>query len=128
MRNIDAGGHDRRNSVIARSMARALYLVPAAALYVLFILWPLARLAVLSLDRWDGLTSPIFIGLSNYSAIFSDPGFSAELQHTLLWLVVTLIVPTVLGLLLALVLRPLPAGPRAALRALLILPLLLPTV
>jgi raffinose/stachyose/melibiose transport system permease protein len=118
----------RRPREIIRHSAPALCLLPALALYATFVLWPLARLAYLSLQRWDGLSTPSFVGLSNYAAIFADPGFAAELRHTLVWLAVTLTVPVLLGLLLALALRAVSPTPRALLRALLLLPLVFPTV
>ena len=106
----------------------ALYLLPALAIYATLALWPLARLAGLSLQRWDGLTPAVFVGLDNYAALWSDPGVGPELWHTLLWLGCTLIVPVVCGLALALLLRAVPPRLRALARALLLLPLLLPTV
>ena len=106
----------------------AAYLLPALALYALFVLWPLARLAVLSFQRWDGLTAPAFDGLDNYRAVFSDPGFPDELRHTLLWLLITLTVPALAGLALALLLHAMPPVLRTWARALLLLPLVFPTV
>jgi len=111
-----------------RALATAAYLLPALALYGLFVLWPLARLAVLSFQRWDGLTAPAFDGLDNYRTVFSDPGFPDELRHTLLWLLVTLTVPALAGLALALLLHAMPPVLRTWARALLILPLVFPTV
>lgn len=109
-------------------LSTAAYLLPALALYGLFVLWPLARLAVLSFQRWDGLTAPAFDGLDNYRTVFSDPGFPDELRHTLLWLLVTLTLPALAGLALALLLHAMPAALRTWARALLVLPLVFPTV
>ncbi|HVA92156.1 MAG TPA: ABC transporter permease subunit [Chloroflexota bacterium] len=108
--------------------AAAVYVLPALAVYGVFVLWPLARLAILSLERWDGFTPPVFVGLDNYAGLWNDPGFVQELRHSLLWLAVTLTVPVALGLALALLLRAVAPRPRAVLRALLLIPLLLPTV
>ena len=105
-----------------------LFVLPAALLYALFVLWPLVNLSILSLERWDGYTSPVFVGLQNYTGLGADPGFVQEAQHTVLWLVVTLTVPVGLGLVLALLLRLTPPAMRAVARALLLVPLLLPTV
>jgi len=106
-----------------------LFVLPAATLYALFVLWPVVRLMILSLQRWDGYTSPVFVGLQNYqTGLGADPGFTQEAQHTILWLAVTLTVPVGLGLVLALLLRLAPPTVRAVSRALLLVPLLLPTV
>ncbi|HEY8282931.1 MAG TPA: ABC transporter permease subunit [Chloroflexota bacterium] len=104
------------------------YVLPAATVYALFVLWPLARLVILSLQQWDGYTSPVFVGLRNYRGLGADPGFTQEVQHSLIWLAVTLTIPVCLGLALALLLRMAPPPLRAVPRALLLTPLLLPTV
>jgi raffinose/stachyose/melibiose transport system permease protein len=113
---------------ISRHVSPAVYLLPALAVYAVFVLWPLLRLVILSLEQWDGFTPPVFVGLDNYAIIWSDPGFPDELLHSLLWLAVTLTVPVGAGLVLALALRAVSAQLRAVLRALLLVPLLLPTV
>ncbi len=108
-----------------------LYVLPAGAVYGVFILWPLVRLALLSLMQWNGvslLSSAVFVGLRNYGALFQDPEFGDELLHSLWWLGVTLVVPALIGLGFALLLRSVPRAPRGILRALLLVPLLLPTV
>jgi raffinose/stachyose/melibiose transport system permease protein len=119
-------GHAAANAL--RKVAPGAYLLPALAVYAVFVLWPILRLAMLSLEQWDGFTAPSFVGLDNYAAVWSDPGFFQELAHSLLWLGVTLTVPVMLGLALALLLRTVPSRPRTVLRALLLIPLLLPTV
>lgn len=108
-----------------------LYVLPAGAVYGIFILWPLIRLAGLSLMQWNGaslLSSAVFVGFRNYSTLFQDPEFGDELSHSLWWLGVTLVVPALIGLGFALLLRSTPHAPRGVLRALLLVPLLLPTV
>jgi ABC-type sugar transport system permease subunit len=118
----------RRRQVARSHLAPLTYLLPAATLYMLFNLWPMVRLGVLSLEQWDGFTSPSFAGLANYGAVFSDPGFGDELRHTLVWLAVTLFVPVLIGLLLALLLAMMPRQLRAPVRAALLLPMVFPTV
>jgi len=111
-----------------RRAPAVLYVVPALALYGTFVLWPLARTGMLAVEQWDGYSAPSFVGFDNLASLWADPGFPAELQHSLIWLVVTLTVPVGLGLVLALLLQGTSRRLRAPLRGLLILPLLLPTV
>jgi len=108
-------------------LAFAGYVLPAGAVYGLFVLWPLLRLVWLSFTHWDGYTTPTPAGLSNYGALLTDPGFQTELGHSLTWLAVTLAVPVLLGLGLALLLARAPARLAAVCRALLLTPLLLPS-
>ncbi len=111
----------------ARRLPTAGYALPAFALYGLFLLWPLARVLWLSFQQWDGYGTPVFVGLANYGALIADPGFLAELQHSLIWLGVTLVVPVLLGLGLALLLGRAPKRLAAFCRAALMVPLLLPS-
>jgi ABC-type sugar transport system permease subunit len=101
--------------------------LPALALYAVFVLWPLAWLIGLSLMQWDGYSAPLFAGVANYGTLWADPSFLAELWHSLLWLGVALVVPVVLGLALALLLTSAPGRLRAVMRAVLLVSLLLPT-
>jgi len=114
-------------SQLWRRLAFAGYVLPAGAVYGLFVLWPLLRLVWLSFTHWDGYTTPTPAGLSNYGALLTDPGFQTELGHSLTWLAVTLAVPVLLGLGLALLLARAPSRLAAVCRALLLTPLLLPS-
>jgi raffinose/stachyose/melibiose transport system permease protein len=114
-------------AVRLRRLSVALYVVPAFSVYGVFVLWPLLRIAWLSLYQWDGYGTPVYTGFSNYGALVTGLGFSAELRHSLIWLAVTLTVPVALGLGLALLLARAPARLAAPCRALLIVPLLLPS-
>jgi raffinose/stachyose/melibiose transport system permease protein len=117
----------RRLSALRRShLTLAAYALPAFAVYALFILWPLVRVAWLSLLEWDGYGTPRFIGLDNYTALFADPGFTMELSHSLIWLAATLGVPMLIGLGLAFLVARAPAALAGLCRALLLVPLLLP--
>ncbi len=124
-------GRARKGAVGAarlwRGLALAGYVLPAGAVYGLFVLWPLLRVVWLSFTHWDGYTAPTPAGLSNYGALLTDSGFQTELGHSLTWLVVTLAVPVLLGLGLALLLARVPARLAAVCRALLLTPLLLPS-
>ena len=113
---------------MTRAGAAATFVMPALALYAGFVLWPLLRLAELSLSRWDGYGAPAFVGLANYRALLGDPAIGAELRHSLLWLAVTLCVPLVSGLALALLLNRASTRLRTASRVLLLVPLWLPTI
>jgi raffinose/stachyose/melibiose transport system permease protein len=116
-----------RAAALARRLAPALYLGPAAVVYGLFVLWPLLRILILSFERWDGYGPATFVGWSNYASLWADPGFVDELRHSLLWLGLTLIVPVLLGLSLALLSGRAPARPAGVCRAFLLVPLLLPS-
>jgi raffinose/stachyose/melibiose transport system permease protein len=79
-----------------------LFLLPALVLYCVFLVYPMLDSFAISLTSWDGLspTRP-FVGLANYQRIFQDPVAITALENNLIWTAVTLVVPTILGLLLA---------------------------
>jgi multiple sugar transport system permease protein/raffinose/stachyose/melibiose transport system permease protein len=85
-----------------------LMAVGPLAFFAIFVLWPLAQSMYYSLTKWNGLSDPEFIGLDNFSRLLSDPNFIRSFENTAIWLIVAVTVPTILGLLLAVLLdRPL---------------------
>ena len=87
------------------------FLAPAMLLYAVFLLFPIVSAVYLSFVRWNGFptTPQVWAGFDNYVDILTnDPVFYTALVNSLVWVVLSLIVPTVLALALALALnRPL---------------------
>ena len=95
---------------MTRGSRLSLFLMAAGplAFFIVFVIWPLAQSMWYSLTKWNGLSDPEFIGLDNFSRALADPNFVRAFENTAIWLVVAVTVPTVLGLLLAVLLdRPL---------------------
>lgn len=84
-----------------------LFLLPGVLIYVIFVFYPILNAFYLSFFRWDGISpDSAFVGIDNYVRIFTqDPTFWTALRNSALWVVLSLIVPTSLGLLLALALN-----------------------
>ncbi|MEA2026948.1 MAG: sugar ABC transporter permease, partial [Chloroflexota bacterium] len=81
------------------------------AFYAIFVLLPLAQSIQIATWNWNGLSEPEFIGLDNFTRALRDPLFIGAFRNTALWLIVAVTVPTILGLLLAVLLdRPLRAS------------------
>ncbi len=78
-----------------------LYILPALALYALFLLFPLGQTVWLSLLHWDGLTAATWAGTANYQALLTDPSLRGPFLHALVLLFFYAALPVVLGLLLA---------------------------
>lgn len=68
-----------------------------------------------------------FSGITNYKELFDEPGFSADLSHTLLFTVVSVTFEIVVGLALAVVLNKKFKG-RGIVRAAILIPWAVPTV
>ena len=82
-----------------------LFMLPALALYALFVLLPIVQAAHYSLYDWNGL-EPLnqFIGLANFERALSDPVFLGAVSHNAVIVVLSLAVqiPFALGLALML--------------------------
>jgi ABC-type sugar transport system permease subunit len=69
------------------------------------IIGPFFQTIFYSTTNWDGVSREYeFIGLINYTRVFTDPSFTLSLWHNVMWMVIFLLLPTGLGLLLAIVL------------------------
>ncbi len=105
-----------------------LFLLPALAIYGLLVLWPLARLVLLSLQDWNGLTPERrWVGFDNYIVLFADSSFWLAVGHNLQWLGMAAI-PILLGLVLAVLLFQARPRGRTTYRVVFFLPYTLPIV
>jgi raffinose/stachyose/melibiose transport system permease protein len=81
------------------------FLAPSLIIYMLFFLWPLSKLIRLSTYKWDGISEPVFVGLQNYQRLLtSDARFWGAFQNNLIWVFAALLIPTIIGLMLAILL------------------------
>lgn len=78
-----------------------LYILPALALYAVFLLYPFGQSVWLSFLHWDGLTVATGAGFDNYRDLFTDPSLRAPFGHALVLLIFYSALPVVIGLLLA---------------------------
>ncbi|MBB6222633.1 carbohydrate ABC transporter permease [Rhizobium leguminosarum] len=115
-----------RQSTHDPRMQAAILLVPALAIYAVFALYPMLNVVILSFQKWNGLdANRQFVGIANYSAIFTrDPVFWVAFRNTVIWTLMSLIFPPIVGLLLALSLNQKIFG-RNGLRAVFYLPVII---
>jgi raffinose/stachyose/melibiose transport system permease protein len=81
------------------------YLIPALVLYCWFLLYPMLDAVRLSFFQWSGFRTeePTFVGIDNYVRLFTaDPVFWTALRNSVIWVVLSIVVPTAIALLLAL--------------------------
>ena len=83
------------------------FLAPALLIYSVVVVYPMVYSAYLSLFRWDGVApTKTFVGLQNYADLFTqDQVFWIALKNNAVWLVAALLLPTSIGLGLALLLN-----------------------
>ncbi|MCG9478659.1 MAG: sugar ABC transporter permease [Actinomycetia bacterium] len=90
-----------RNSRIRSNWTNYLYPLPALLMVLIFLITPVVFVFYTSFTDWDLLHPMEFVGLKNYVKIFSDVNLLISTRNTLIWVVLILAIPMVLGLLLA---------------------------
>ena len=93
------------SAVVRGRFTPYLYLLPAFLVYAAFLLYPLMRAAQFSLYDWPGFGPSTFVGLGNYVDLLSDRRFLAAISHALILIIFYSILPLVVGLVLAAILR-----------------------
>src|SRR5437899_8144296 len=92
-------------------VAALLFLLPAAILLVVFLLYPAIYTVLLSFNRGRNGVFSEWVGLDNYARLFSDPDFinlgafppSGALWNNVLWIVFYTSIVIFLGLIIAVV-------------------------
>jgi N,N'-diacetylchitobiose transport system permease protein len=87
-----------------------ILITPAIVLLVALLAYPLYRMAVVSLQRYERPqlwgTRPVqWVGLGNYTRLFADPAFWAVVRRTALFTVAAVAISVLLGLAIALLMR-----------------------
>lgn len=93
------------SAVVRGRLTPYLYLLPAFAVYAGFLLYPLLRSAQFSLYDWPGFGPSTFVGLGNYVDLLGDRRFLAAISHALILILFYSVLPLLVGLVLAAILR-----------------------
>jgi len=84
----------------------ALFLSGPLFIYLVIVIVPLLSSFYFSLTDWNGFGRTYnMVGLANFHKIVSDPLFANAIKNTVIWMVAAIIIPTVVGLSIALVLN-----------------------
>jgi raffinose/stachyose/melibiose transport system permease protein len=107
------------------------YLLPGGILFVGVILVPFVMNLYISMTKWAGIGDPRWIGFDNYTRLLQDDTFWLSFRNSIAMIIAMVVVPTLLGLLLAAVLfdylgRRFPGRVASILRATYYLPQILP--
>jgi len=80
-------------------LAHYALLAPALLLSFAIVLVPAVATAITAFTDWNGISSsPAFVGIENFQEILADGLFWKALQHNVIWTVLFLTVPVVLGM------------------------------
>lgn len=109
-------------------MRYAGFLVPAALLFAVFVLYPLVSGLLLSFTNWDGISSTYeSVGMANFVRIPQDRLFRIALRNTAVVAVVSVVLQNVIGLSIAIGIEQLGKS-QAVIRTAFFLPVILPPI
>ena len=84
----------------------AFFVGPALLLFLVFVVWPVARAVQFSFYRWKGFGPLVdFVGLRNYASVLQNDVFIGAFTHNLAIVVLSILVQLPLGLGIALLLN-----------------------
>ncbi|GAB2627292.1 sugar ABC transporter permease [Paractinoplanes abujensis] len=106
-----------------------LFAAPAAIMYAVFVLRPLLLTVQYSFYDWNGIGASTWVGLQNYTRLFTEPEQLATILHAFELILFFSLIPVTLGLFVAATIRGI-ATSRLALvaRTVLFLPQVIPLV
>lgn len=96
-----AGSPDQGRLRRRETMGAALFLLPSTVLFAIFVLGPIIASLILTLFRWDGLSSATFIGLDNYGTLLHDSLVRTVLENTVVFVIGDVAIKLSLALILA---------------------------
>lgn len=127
-------GSDRRRRGLRSRRLRAglpgLALVaPAFVFYAVFVLRPLFATVQYSFYEWDGITLATWVGLGNYTRLFTDPDLLGPIVNAFQLILYFSVIPVLVGLVAAAIIRKFWTSKLAiASRTVLFLPQVIPLV
>ncbi len=99
------------------------FVVPALVVVLAIIIFPWVFTIWMSLNEWKVGSPTTFVGLANYLRLPTDPRFVEAVGHTLVYTVLSVVLPLILGTLAAVVFHQKFAG-RGFLRGIFIMPMM----
>jgi raffinose/stachyose/melibiose transport system permease protein len=104
-----------------------LWVLPALAVYGIFVLYPLVETIEYSFYNWDGIGTATPAGFSNYERVFTQPALYTAILNSFVLIVFFTVIPVILGLLCAVLTREIRGrGTGTLIRTLLFLPQVIP--
>ena len=95
---------ETRRIGVSRSQRKRIagyaFILPAFLLYAFFFIYPFVISIYYSFIKWAGAGPKQYVGLANYTRLFSDRLLGQALWHNLIWVIVGTISPIAIALLL----------------------------
>lgn len=71
------------NKIFSKKRNIAILLLPGLLVFILSVVGPIFLSFYYSIQQWDGISEPIFVGLSNFKRLFHDRQFWSSLKNSL---------------------------------------------
>lgn len=113
---------------IKRAIVPYVFIAPFFILFAIFMLYPFVYNLVLSLYSWDGIGQRVFIGISNFKDLLSDPIFIQTILNTLIIFILHVPLMIFLALLLGFILNSKSIKGKGLFRAVFFIPNITSTV
>jgi len=84
-----------------RSRGYAVFLIPGVLAFLWIVIAPFVANIGISFTKWRGVGTPVWVGLDNYQRAFDDATFWASFHNNMQLVLAMTVIPTILGLLLA---------------------------
>ncbi len=106
-RSPSPAGPRRRAFTVRRGLGLLGFLAPALVFVLVFTYYPLLRGSQMAFQRWNlyDLRNTPFVGLENFRTLLANPTFWTVLQHSVVWVVGSIVPQLLIGFGLALLLR-----------------------
>jgi multiple sugar transport system permease protein len=97
----------RRQFTVRRGLGLLGFLAPALIFVVIFTYYPLVRGSEMAFKQWNlyDLRNTPFVGLANFKTLLANPTFYTVLEHSVVWVVGSIVPQLLIGFGLALLLR-----------------------
>lgn len=83
---------------MTRQLSPLLFVAPLGLCISVVVVGPAIATVVFSFTDWNGLSSPNWVGLDNYTALIQDEDFLSTLQHNLFYIGFFVTVPVAMAL------------------------------
>ena len=111
-----------------RGRSAYFYLAPALLFYTIFVIAPYLQSFWYSLYEWDGIGPAVWVGLGNYTKVFTNADHVGSLGHALGFIVFFSVLPIAIGVILAALVASDQRHNWTAVRAVIFLPQIVPLV
>jgi len=120
------GSRPRKRLTESEAFCGWVFITPALIGFTVFYLLPTIRAFYIGLTNWNLLRAPKFLGLDNYIHLIGDQKFWGSIWVTVLYVLYNIPVQTVVGLLIAVLLKRLTGS--VAMRSIMLAPFLISNV